>query len=186
MQLRETLPYDVRHAVAALASDGELRHKFRRFTLNPRVEGRARSVLAFAKDLGFEVRELRLPHGVNGRLVTDAFSENGYAIEVNQTLSVEAKRFAVLHEIGHYFRHKDTAEAGLDFDFTFFDLSEGSFYVDESKEREANEFAEALLFGDGQLCAAVTLVGDRVEVLARYFGVTQNVVRIAVNKRKVK
>jgi len=179
MQLRDTLPYDVRQVVAALPTDGEIRHKIRRFTLNPRVEGRARSVRAFAEDVGLSVYEVNLHWGVNGRLVSDPFSDTGYAIEINKALSVEAKRFAVLHEMGHFFRHtEDRDELSDDL---YFDLSDSAFYVDEIKEREANEFAEALLFGGGQLAAAVGLVGANVDRLAKYFGVTKKVVQIALS-----
>lgn len=68
MQLGEYLPYDVRDVMRALPADGDVRHKFRKFTLNPRVNGRARSVKAFAEDLGFAISECDLPRGMNGRL----------------------------------------------------------------------------------------------------------------------
>lgn len=180
MQLNEHLPYDVREVMRVLPADGELRHRIRNFTLNPRVHGRARSVKVFAQDLGFGVVERDLPRGMNGRLVQDPWSENGFAIEVNSALSVEAKRFTVLHEMAHYFLHTDR-EDPLAWD-EHFDPSGQTFYVDIQAEREANAFAEALLFGSGQLAAAYGLLGGDIKKLAKFFGVTETVVRIAVAK----
>ena len=180
MQLREALPYDVRHIIAKLPRDGELRHKIRRFTMAPRVEGRARSVKAFAEDIGLSVYEIALPRGKNGRLVSDSFSDSGSAIEINKANSVQAKRFTVLHEIGHFFRHNESRDELSD--DMYFDLSDEAFYVDKVEEREANEFAEALLFGDGQLAAAASMFDCNVSRLATYFGVNEMVVQIALKK----
>ena len=63
-----------------------------------------------------------------------------------------------------------------------FDLSGQVFYEDMLKERQANEFAEAMLFGAGQLAAAYTIWDGDICKIARYFGVTESVTRIAVGK----
>ncbi len=183
MQLREYLPFDVRQVMACLPRDGDVRHQVRNFTLNPRVQGRARSVKALAESLGLYIYEQELPRGQNGRLTTDPFSDSGFAIIINSKLSVMAKRFAVLHELGHFFRHRSKIEES--FDDTFFDLSGQAFYVNKTEEREANEFAEALLFGAGQLAAAVGLVGSDPKKLSRYFGVTEPVIKVAMRKLRV-
>lgn len=183
MQLKEQLPFDVRQLMRLLPPDGGVRDLVRKFTLNPRVENRARSVKSFAEALGFTVMEVSLPSGVNGRLVQDAFAENGWCIEINESLSVQAKRFAVLHEMGHYFLHTNHEDPIND--FAYFDLSGATFYVDATEEQEANAFAEAILFGNGQLAAAFSLWNGEIAKLAVYFGVTENVVRIAVTKLKV-
>lgn len=180
MQLREILPYDIRQVMASLPIDGEVRHKYRNFTINTRVGQRARSVKEFVESLGFDVKETDFPRGMNGKLVADTWSASGYRIEINKRLSVEAKRFAVLHELGHYVRHVDSSDPlGDD---RHFDLGGSVFYVNDAEETEANEFAEALLFGGGQLTAAHSLFGGDLNKLSRYFGVTQPVVRIAVDK----
>ena len=182
MQLSEYLPYDVRDVMRALPADGDLRHKFRNFTLNPRVGNRARSVRDFVEDLGFCVRELALPGGMNGRLVHDTWSESGYAIEVNEAISVQAKRFATLHELAHFYLDTDSTDP---FEGPqHFDLSGSAFYLDPRLEQRANAFAEALLFGAGQLAAAHGLCGGNVKKLAHYFGVTERVVAIAISKLK--
>ncbi|NSX55668.1 ImmA/IrrE family metallo-endopeptidase [Parasulfitobacter algicola] len=182
MQLREEFKFDIRQVMRLLPADGKIKHLFRQFTLSPRTEGRARSVKNFAEALGFSVERQALPFGVNGMLKQDPFSDNSYCIVVNEKLSIEAQRFAVLHEMGHYFRHEkhDDPLAYA----KYFDLSEAAFYVDKSEEREANEFAEALLFGNGQLVAAHTICLGDISKLAKYFGVTQAVVKVALVKLK--
>jgi len=120
---------------------------------------------------------------MNGRLVPDAFAENGWCIEINADLSVQAKRFALLHEMGHYFLHTDHDDPLLD--PVHFDLSGETFYVNLDEEREANAFAEALLFGGGQLAAAYSLLSGHQGKLAKYFGVTEEVIRIAVTRLRV-
>ncbi len=180
MQLREQLPFDVRHVMQTLPPDGEVRQTVRDFTLNPLVSNRARSVKEFAEALGFSVVVTALPNGMNGRLVLDAFAENGWCIEISARLSVQAKRFAVLHEIGHYFMHTEHDDPLSD--AMHFDPSGQTFYVDSREESEANAFAEALLFGGGQLAAAYSLFEGRLEKLSAYFGVTDAVINIAVRK----
>ncbi len=183
MQLREHLPFDVREVMATLPRIGEVRHAIRQFTLNPRVNARARSVKTLAQSLGFSVEEVELPEGMNGRLTQDTWDEAGYRIEVNRFLSVEAKRFAVLHEMGHFYRHL-RGDYDPFAEPMHFDPTGQTFYLDKSQEREANEWAEAVLFGGGQLAAAVGLHGTNLPVLAKYFGVTQRVVEIALSKLK--
>lgn len=180
MQLREYLPYDVRDVMRELPVDGGIRNKFRKFTLSPQVANRARSVARFAEDLGFGVSIVDLAPGMNGRLVRDTWSETGYGIEVASSIGVKARRFAVLHEMGHYYRHTKHDDPLTDVEH--FDLSGATFYVDQQSEREANEFAEALLFGDAQLAAAVGLCGPDLPVLSNYFGVTERQVGVALAK----
>ncbi|MEX5726731.1 hypothetical protein Ga0609869_000084 [Rhodovulum iodosum] len=180
MQLSEYFLYDMREVMRALPADGDVRQKFRSFSLEPRVGGRARSVKAFAEDLGFAVEECDLPRGMNGRLVRDTWSDTGFRIEVSSRLSVEAKRFAVLHEMAHYFLHTDRNDPLAWTEH--FDPSGSTFYVDKKAEREANNFAEAVLFGGAQLTAAYTLLGGDLKKIAKYFGVTEQVTRIALSK----
>ena len=163
-----------------LPSDGEARHAIRQFNLAPIVRGKARSVRDLAVKLGFDVVRVRLFGRMTGRLVRDAFAENGFRIEVNEKHSVQAQRWAVLHEIGHYFLHTkedDYFSADL-----AFDASGETFYVDMDEEREANSFAEVLLFGDGALNAAESLYGGNVQELARHFGVSERIVQIGLKK----
>jgi Zn-dependent peptidase ImmA (M78 family) len=126
------------------------------------------------------VIERPLSGGHNGRLERDAFSDSGFAVVVNQYLSVRAKRFALLHELGHFFLHSDHEDFFAE--PQNFDLSGQTFYWDETQEREANQFAEVLLFGDGALEAARGLYGNDSVKLAKVFGVTEAVMRIAMKR----
>ncbi|GKY88961.1 ImmA/IrrE family metallo-endopeptidase [Sinisalibacter aestuarii] len=176
----------MRDIMRYLPDNGEIRQLFRNFNISPIIEGKARSVKEFAERLGFEVDQVDLPKGMTGRLVKDAFARAGYRIEVNRNHSVEARRFAVLHEIGHFFRHADH-EDPFAFDMHF-DASGNWLYFDEDriKEREANEFAETLLFGDGALQAAYSLHFGNIERVRRHFGVSDNVLRIALKRFNIR
>ena len=179
VQLMKKKPMkNLRDLMQLLPLDGKVRHAFRQFNLAPKVRNRAQSVKELAERLGFSVVRRRLPNGMAGRLVQDPFSENGYSIEVNENHSVQSQRWTVLHEIGHYFLHADHSDP-LAFD-AHLDRSGYAFYVEIDEEREANEFASVLLFGDGALAAARSLYGDDVVRLAKYFGVSEKVIQIAM------
>ncbi|MEI2804928.1 ImmA/IrrE family metallo-endopeptidase [Albidovulum sp.] len=171
---------NLRDLFKRLPPDGHVRHLLRSFNLAPIADGKAKSVRVLAESLGFDVVRSRLPTGVAGRLVQDAFSSNGYRIEVNETLSVQAQRWAVLHEIGHFFLHVDRD------DFlanpSYLDRSANAFYVETNHEKEANEFAAVLLFGDGALAAAQSLHGRDLKLLAKLFGVSEKAIEIALKQ----
>lgn len=171
---------NLRDLFKRLPPDGEVRHLLRSFNLAPEVDGKAKSVKELAQRLGFDVERLRLPAGMAGRLVQDAFSSNGCRIEVNERLSVQAQRWAVLHEIGHFFFHVDRDDflAGP----SYLDRSAFAFYVEPVQEKEANEFAAVLLFGDGALAAARSRYGDDLTLLARHFGVSEKAIEIALKQ----
>ena len=168
----------LRDVFALLPPDGRARDLIRKFNLA--VDGKARSVKGLAIALGFDVVERDDLGRVSGRLVRDAFAENGYRIEVNSRHSVQAKRWAVLHEIAHFYQHMDHDDPFAE--PVAFDASGETFYLDPSEEREANSFAEAVLFGDGALKAALTLHGRNIERVARQFGVSVRVVQIAMRR----
>ena len=172
--------FDLRDVMRCLPPNGEVRHAIRQFNLAPNLDGKARSVKELAQVLGFSVVRCALPGRMTGRLVADAFSENGYCIEVNEKHSVQAQRFAVLHEIGHFFRHTDRSDP-LSWDMAF-DASGDRFYENPQEEREANEFAAAVLFGGGALEAASSLYNRDVGRLARHFGVSERTVEIALKQ----
>ncbi|AQS48822.1 hypothetical protein BMG03_14245 [Thioclava nitratireducens] len=163
-----------------LPQSGEHRHLLRNFNFAPSIDGKAKSVRVLAEALGFDVVRTPLPRRMAGRLVQDAFAPNGYRIEVNSEQSVTAQRFAVLHEIGHYYLHADhTDPLGA---VAYLDRSESMFYADPKEEREANQFAATLLFGDGALEAARSLHGNDVPKLAHYFGVSERTIEIAMKQ----
>ena len=89
-------------------------------------------------------------------------------------------RWAVLHEMGHYFLHIDRNDPLAD--PMYLDRSDNAFYVDVSEEREANQFAEVILFGDGSLAAARSLYADDMAKLVRHFGVSEAVLKIAMER----
>jgi len=56
------------------------------------------------------------------------------------------------------------------------------FYFDQEAEREANDFADCLLFADGALAAAHSLFGGKIDHIAHFFGVTEKMIEIAIKK----
>lgn len=79
--------------------------------------------------------------------------------------------------MGHYYRHPEV-RAVLSFD-EYLDRSEGSFYANPIKEREANQFAEVVLFGNNAFAAAWEIHRGEVDKLTRLFGVSERVIMIA-------
>ena len=162
------------------SSEGRVRHLLRNFNFGMVKDGRMPSVRDLAIQLGFDVLLCEMPRSERGRLVKDGFSENGYRIEVNSADDVRTRRWTVLHEIVHWLLHRDDDV----FAFDKFRAGKMHFYDADQlrEEREANEFAEALIFGDGALDAAIGLWGDDLEQLAKYFGVSKQTLGIALNK----
>jgi len=171
---------NLRDLFTRLPPEGYVRHLLRTFNLAPRIDGKAKSAKELAQSLGFEVARLPLPAGMAGRLVRDPFSPNGFRIEVNERQTVQAQRWAVLHEMGHFFLHVDRGDY-LEAP-SHLDRSGSTFYVSEAQEQEANEFAAVLLFGDGALEAAKSLYGGDVLRMARHFGVSETAIRIALRQ----
>jgi hypothetical protein len=169
-----------RDLFAKLPADGKTRHLLRSFNLGMMGGAALPSVQKLAVELGFDVYLLDLPRNVRGRLEADTFAENGYRIEVNKRDDVQTRRWTVLHEIMHFFLHRrdDPFAIGLH------RAGGGHFYdaQERQEEREANEFTEALVFGESALSAAASLHGKDLVRLAKHFGVSIETVRIALSR----
>lgn len=174
-------------AKAAGRANGDVRHKLRNFNFGMSSSDCAiPSVKALAESLGISISEENLPRNVRGYLAPDTWAESGYRIVTNSKDDITTKRFTVLHEIGHWLLHPrgdflaaDVNRASLDADVThLYDETE------VRQEREANEFAEALIFGDGALEAALTLYGEDKAKLCRHFGVGEKTLEIALRKMR--
>ena len=162
-----------------LPPDGRERHLIRAFNMSPKAGGRVPSVKALAEALGFAVERVRLPRGMSGRIVGDPFAENGYRIEVNAADTVTRQRFSVVHEIVHYYCHIDRSDPFAAEKFR--DTGDHLYLACErNEEKEANAIAAAIFFGDGALAAAMYLFGRDISRLAKHFGVSEEVVKIAL------
>lgn len=163
-----------------IPADGDTRHLLRQFNMGMMRPGKIQSVRELADGLGLDIRQLPMPKRMAGRLVSDPFSASGYGIEVNKEHSVISKRFTVLHEIGHYLLHVDRSDPLFD----GLNLNRGSdeFYFEINQEKEANQVADVLLFGDGALEAAYSLHGGDLERVAKFFGVSEAMLRVAMKK----
>jgi Zn-dependent peptidase ImmA (M78 family) len=160
--------------------NGETRHALRQFNLGMMRPGKIQSVSELAEWLKVDIHQVDLPIKFAGRLIADPFSDSGYAIEVNKRHSVVSRRFTVLHELGHFLLHVDRSDPL----FEPMNLNRGDeeFYFEEKQEREANDFADVVMFGDGALEAAITLLNNDDVKVARYFGVSEAMVVVAKRK----
>ena len=170
-----------RELFARIDASPKEKHILRTFNQSHRLDGKAKSVRELAESLGFSVRKVPMPAGMAGRLFQDGFSENGFEIQVNEKATRTTQRWAVLHEMGHYFMGHVRKDDLLAHDL-FLDRAGTAFYADPKEETEANQFAAVLLFGDGSLEAARSLHGENVEALARVFGVSLQTAKIAMKQ----
>ena len=160
------------------------RHALRQFNFQNGNE-RPPSVRELALTLGFEVEEQNLPSSVSGFIEEDTWAEKGWKIVVNAAHGNLRKRFTVLHEMAHYylghtkeleFKPASYRATGNSFDKVY-DRS------DMLQEREANAWAEAVIFGQNALEGAVGLYGQNIELLMRHFGVSETVLKKAMRHR---
>lgn len=89
-------------------------------------------VQAVAGELGLTVHQVRLPAGMNGRLLRERM-----IIEVSETIPKNRRRFTIAHEIGHY-------ELGHNPRFCAFD-DRSTADPAQVNERQANAFGSELL-----------------------------------------
>ena len=171
----------MRQLMSKMPDDGKARHLLREFNNSSSQHGRPVSVKRLAERLGLDVHVVRLPSGMTGRLVSDGLTKAGYRIEVSDRATLLARRWAVLHELGHYFLHRNAEYDFLASDAAF-DASGRTFYEDKAQEREANQFASVLLFSDGAIASAVSVYGRNCEALSRRFGVTENMIKVALRE----
>ncbi|WP_306110778.1 MULTISPECIES: ImmA/IrrE family metallo-endopeptidase [Roseovarius] len=170
----------LRDLFAKLPADGNVLNALRQFNLAPAKLGKAASVRELAERLGLDVHQVDLPNGMAGRLVSDPFSDSGFAIEVNKRHSVLSRRFTVLHEIGHFLLHADRMDPLAD--AMLLSRGDDEFYFNQGQEREANAVADVLLFGDGAIEAAASLHRGDLDALSKHFGVTRNMISVAMKK----
>lgn len=170
----------LRELFLRLPADGHIRHELRGFNLGMMGGSRLPSVLELSQRLGYDVVLTKLRKGQRGRLVQDAFAASGYSIEVNEDDDTVTRRWTVLHELIHALIHPRHDPFAAE----QYRAGPSHFYMEDEleEEREANSFAEALVFGDGALEAGVSLIGRDIEKLARHFGVSARTMAIALQK----
>lgn len=171
---------NLREIFRRMPENAEFRHLLRNFNWGMCGRGSPPSVKALAEQMGFDVVLSDLPRNIRGRLTTDPFAVNGYAIEVNRRDDVTVRRWTVLHEMMHFLLHKPDDP----FAFDMHRAGGGHFYDQDQmrQERDANASVEGLVFGDGALKAAISLHGENKERLCRHFGVSEKTLEIALSK----
>jgi len=92
-------------------------------------------------------------------------------IYVNTTESLARQRFTLAHEIGHAYLHRKTEGAVVDFRAEMDNPH-------EDKEREANQFAAALLMPREQFIRQWLQWKGDVEMLSTVFGASKEAVKV--------
>lgn len=167
----------MRRKFAQQMSANDLR-AVRRFRLNP-----PQSIRALAESLGVGVIEAELPSGQLGYLEErrELGTKSGYVIFVERTLDPLEKRWALAHELGHYFLHRDK-RSGLFDTQVHLQADQSQYFLLEDEEREAEQFAEDIFFSEGALQAFIGLHGSNEDVLAsKVFGVPTRKVKAAIS-----
>lgn len=115
----------------------------RSFQLDP-----TKSIKDLAIAVGVPVLEVDMPGHKTAYLTEEPSLEggDGYVIYVNKARSKEEKRWAVAHELGHYFLHRGNRgpydkEFHLQHDYN-------EYFNIEKEEYQADNFAEDLFFSD--------------------------------------
>lgn len=126
------------------------------------VKGPPVPVEQIASSLGFEMREVALPRGVDARLRRDGAER---VIEIAAGQHVHRHRFSIAHELGHFvLRHENLTS--------------------QVAEAEANRFAGALL-APGRWLAPDYRKGLKMEALVARYGVSSQVIFIALKNARV-
>lgn len=119
--------------------------------------------------LGIGVQYLPLENNISGRLHHDG---NRWVINVNSLHHPRRQRFTIAHELGHYFLHRDSQKGYEDETF-----HRGKAY--SVKEREADNFAGALLMPKDEFKHYVRNSSNKIDDIAEYFGTSS----VAIKKR---
>ena len=140
------------------------------------------NILALAQFYGFSVYASVLDDSMSGLIMVDEKPLDGYAsnkvIVVNAHHSPRRKRFTIAHELGHYFLNNRPKQC-----YAHRDIA-GAY---NSEERDANQFASALLMPKDQVLECIqnhSLVGfdELVEFVSNLFNVSEDAARVRLSK----
>ena len=143
-------------------------------------------VEAIARELGADVRRVALADGLSGLLVRDG----GRKIISYSDADIEPRqRFTIAHEIGHLLMHPGRphiAETTKLVNVSKREVSRN--YADAREEREANQFAAALLMPGAAIIDRWDLLASKVDnadslagQLAREYGVSKSAMKYRAN-----
>lgn len=123
---------------------------------------------AMIAELGIELVFEPMDNHLSGCLIN---RESGWLIKINSLHHPRRQRFTMAHELAHYFLHRDRRREFVD---------QILFRSDETDpiEREANRFAGELLMPEASIRKRLQSGENKVEDLARYFGVSSLAMRV--------
>ncbi|WP_248298179.1 ImmA/IrrE family metallo-endopeptidase [Tabrizicola sp. YIM 78059] len=143
------------------------------------------SVGDLLRELGFGCRFEAMPHAVSGKLVPDTWAEKSYEVVLNSRHPRLRQRFSALHEVGHYYLHVDPCDplAPVKHRATGDTLDQVYDLAGMLEESEANQWADAVIFGNHALEGALGLYGRDLDALSRHFAFSKEVVERALKRR---
>lgn len=95
-------------------------------------------VYRLARALGLEIRDIKLPDYVSGKIEKD-WRSGSFVISINDSHPLTRRRFTVAHEIAHFVLHQDLIGDGI-VDDALYRSSKGN-----EIERQANAYAATIL-----------------------------------------
>lgn len=173
------------HDALSVVPSGADAHALRQFNFMSKAQ--PASVGGLLQDLGFGLRFETLPSDVSGKLEPDTWASKGFEVVVNDRHSRLRQRFSALHEVGHYYRHIDPRDplAPPKHRATGNTLDHIYDAVGRIEEKEANHWADCVVFGANSLEGALGLFGRNIEALAHHFGFSRIAVERALSRRKL-
>lgn len=130
----------------------------------------------FSKKIGIEIKYANLENGISGKLEKDG---EHYIITVENRHPKNRQRFTIAHEIAHYFLHRNLKEKFED--IVFFRGVEK-----DSTEFQANLFASEILMPKNQFLEQIKIGKNKIEDLAKYFGVSTLAIRVRAKQLNLK
>lgn len=137
-------------------------------------------VFDIIQDLGITLSFDNLDDDVSGWI--ERKKDGDYQIVVNESHSMNRKRFTAAHELAHYLYHRDILGAGTGDTRAY--RAERTPFANEAirprHERQANTFAANLLMPADVVTSMRSRGVDDIDELAERFGVSRDAMRIRV------
>jgi len=125
-------------------------------------------LMGLCRLLGITIKYATIDNNLSGSL---KYHLGRWIIEVNSLHHERRQRFTIAHELAHYCLHRDHQSA---FDDSTF--HRGKEYT--SQEREADNFAGAILMPKSEFRHFISTQSNKIDDIAEYFGASGIAVKI--------
>lgn len=150
------------------------------------------NVYSLARDLKLEIKELseeeisnalkNLPKPHNGYL---SYKDSAYTIYINESHTMQRKRFTIAHEIAHFIKHKEILVTKVIINDE--EINNLEYLIARSGfgflEREANEFAAELLMPKNTVMVkCIRKEFPNLRSIANHFQVSEQAMKIRIHQ----